>query len=107
MTAHLPQNSWLSLFTQGRSAIQDCQLFIFHFQFHVQVCQPLISHFPSFTFEDVVGPVLYIHPSPHNQQATLGIYSIQLGIQFIMRKDADRGVVIDCASRNLLVGHFY
>ena len=107
MTAHLPQNSWLSLFTQGRSEIQVCQLFIFHFQFHVQVCQPLISHFPSFTFEDVVGPVLYIHPSPHNQQATLGIYPIQLGIQFIMRKDADRGVVIDCASRNLLVGHFY
>ena len=67
--AHLPQKSWLSLFTQGRSAMLRlinllcCVLFL--------------------TFEDVVGPVLDIHPSTHSQQAALGIFSNQLGIQLI------------------------
>ena len=69
--AHLPQKSWLSLFTQGRSAMLrlinlSCVLFL--------------------TLEDVVGPVLDIHPPPHSQQAALRIFLIQLGIQLIGKK---------------------
>ena len=69
--AHLPQKSWLSLFTQGRSAMLrlinlSCVFFV--------------------TFEDVVGPVLDIHPLTHSQQAALGSFSIELGILLIGKK---------------------
>ena len=38
------------------------------------------------TLEDVVGPVLDIHPLTHSQQAALGSFSIELGIQLIGKK---------------------
>ena len=58
--AHLPQKSWLSLFTQGRSAVLrlinllSCVFFL--------------------TLEDVIGPVLDIHPLNHSQQAALRFF---------------------------------